>query len=248
MNEPEASREEVGRRCNYGIQRIEILPGNIGYLNVTAFYRLEEGKDAIAAAMQVLRGADALIIDVRNNGGGSPDTVVLLASYLFDESNLELFEIVPRSHGETRKYRTMDVPTMYRNAKRPVYVLTSHQTFSGGEGFAYLLQERGRAMVIGETTAGAANPGRPYPVHEFLEVTVPNGQIRTAVTRKNWEGQGVAPDLPFAVAEAPRMAQRLALKKLLEGNLDQAWSASLRSRLESLESSTDPIVDQSNRP
>ncbi len=197
--------------------------------------------------MQTLRGADALIIDLRENGGGSPDTVVLLASYLFDEPNLELFEIVPRSHGEPRKYRTMDVPAVHRNGKRPVYVLTSHQTFSGGEGLAYLLQERGRAKVIGETTAGAANPGRPYPVHESIEVTVPNGQIRTAVTRKNWEGHGVVPDLPLAVAEAPRMAQRLALKKLLEGNLDRAWSTSLRSRLKTLESPTDPSVDESNR-
>jgi hypothetical protein len=221
------SRETTGRRSNFGIQRVEILPGNVGYLNLTAFYRPNEARDAISAAMRTLRHADALILDVRNHVGGSPDTAALLTSYFFDERRLPLFEIVPRS-GEKRVYETESAELPERNGKRPTYVLTSARTFSAGEGIAFLLQERGRAEVVGETTAGAANPGGPYRVNAHFEVTVPNGKVRTAVRGTNWEGAGVVPDVKFAADKALHAAHLRALDRLIEQTTVGKWRDELK--------------------
>jgi hypothetical protein len=211
------SREAIARRSNFGIQRVEILPGNIGYLNITWFYRPDEARYAITAAMQVLRNADALILDLRDNGGGSPETVALVASYLFDTPGLPLFEITARSGDGGRSYRTEATLLPETDGRRPVYALTSERTFSGGEGLAFILQERKRAEVIGETTAGAANPGRPYPLNAHFEATIPNGNVLSAVRRGKWEGTGVIPEVKTPASEAVRSAQRRALRRFVDG-------------------------------
>jgi retinol-binding protein 3 len=228
------TREMRARRANFGVQRVEVLAGNVGYLNLTWFYRLEEAREAISSAMQLLRSADALILDMRENGGGSPDTVALLASYLFDAHGLDLFEIVSRS-GSGDRYTTLEPAVPERNGGRPVYVLTSTRTFSAGEGLAFILQERRRAEVIGEPTPGAANPGRPYPVHPRLEVTVPNAYVRTAMTGRNWEGVGVVPDLAVPARDALRSAHIRALRELLRGAQSGAWQEALKRHLAALE-------------
>jgi C-terminal processing protease CtpA/Prc len=209
---PARAREDDGKRRNFGVQRVEVLPGNVGYLNLTAFCRPEEAGDAIAAAMKVLSNAEALILDLRENGGGAPDTVALVASYLFDGPSLPLFEIVPRYGKGGGRYVTQAVPG--RHGTRPIFVLTSSATFSGGEGLAFLLQERGRAKVIGERTAGAANPGRPYRIDATFEVTIPNGRLSSVVAGKNWEGAGVVPDVKVDAAEALSVAHARALETL----------------------------------
>jgi C-terminal processing protease CtpA/Prc len=162
--------------------------------------------------MRTLEPADALILDMRENGGGSPGTVALLVSYLFEAPERPLFEIVTRS-GARETYHTEPVPT--RNAKRPVYVLTSPRSFSGGEGLAFLLQDLARALVIGEVTAGAANAGRPYPAGDLFDITVPNAQLLTSVTKRNWEGPGVTPDVRVPAADALRVAHLRAIDDLL---------------------------------
>ncbi len=178
-----------------GVARVELLPDQIGVLEMTMFLRPVEHRNAIAAAMKTLAPAKALIIDMRHNGGGSPGTIALVMSYLFDEPGLPLFDIIPRE-GDVTSYTTEPATaSLPRNGTRPIFVLTSNRTFSGGEGLAYLLQERQRATIIGERTAGAANPGRPYPVNDLFEVTVPNGHIRSAINQSNWEGDGVKPDV-----------------------------------------------------
>ena len=224
------SRESRARRQNYGVERIQILPGNIGYLNFTAFYRPVEAREALEAAMESLRYADALILDMRTNGGGKPSTVALLASYLFETPGKLLFEIVPRE-GETKSYFTESVRESHRDGRRPVFVLTAATTFSGGEGLAFILQEQGRAVVVGKVTAGAANSGRPYPVSDYFEVVVPNGQVRSAVTGRNWEGTGVIPDIPATEVEALQVSHRLALQELLETTNDEKWADTLRKEL-----------------
>jgi peptidase S41-like protein len=232
---PAESREATARRSNFGIQRVEILPGNIGYLNITWFYRPDEARQAISAAMQVLRNADALILDLRGNGGGSPETVALVASYLFDSPGLPLFEIAPRSGDGGRTYRTEAASLPETDGRRPVYALTSERTFSGGEGLAFILQERQRAEVIGETTAGAANPGRPYPLNARFEATVPNGKVQSAVRRGNWEGRGVTPDVKTPASEALRLTQRRALRRLVDGTATGVWRNSLEREIKLLE-------------
>ena len=225
------SRELRGRRQNYGAEHIQILPGNVGYLNFTAFYRLEEGREAIQAAMAFLQNADALILDMRPNRGSNPGTVVLLASYLFDTPERLLFEIVPRE-GDSTSYYTASVPGSHRDGRRPVFVLTAAKTFSAGEGLAFILQDHGRAEVVGEVTAGAANPGRPYPIGDYFEIVVPNGRVRSAVSGRNWEGVGVIPDIRTTEVEALKVAHRRALQRLLQTTNDEDWIDTLREQLQ----------------
>jgi C-terminal processing protease CtpA/Prc len=231
--ESDESREAVARRSNFGVQRVELLAGNVGYLNLTDFYRPNEARDVISAAMRTLRHADALILDVRRNGGGSPDTAALLASYFFNRKGLPLFEIEARS-GESRGYATESSDIPERDEKRPVYVLTSARTFSAGEGIAFLLQERGRAKVVGESTAGAANPGRVYPINAHFEATIPNGKVRSAVRGTNWEGEGVIPDVKVSADDALRVAHVHALERLIAQTKAGMWRDALERHLEAV--------------
>jgi hypothetical protein len=220
-------RAAGARRTNYGVRRIEILPGNVGYLDLSFFYRPEEARDALATAMHVLGHADALILDMRRNSGGSPGTIALLLSYLFDAPGLPLFDIVHRPPEPVDQYTTEATPLPDRDSRRPVYVLTAADTFSGGEGLAFLLQERHRAEVVGETTAGAANPGRSYPVNARFSVTVPNGRLRSAIGGRNWEGVGVTPDVRMTAAEALNGAYARALRTLMDREPAGAWRETL---------------------
>lgn len=201
-----------------GFRKTEVLPGNVGLLDLAFFLRLEEHRDAMAAAMAKLQATDALILDMRANGGGSPDTVALLASYLFERPAMPLFEIAPRT-GERRVYSTTSDPIAYRDASRPVVVLTSSRSFSGGEGIAFLLQDHQRAIIIGEPTAGAANPGRSYPINDQFEVVVPNGQLLSSISRKNWEGSGVTPDIRVEATDALRIGHLQVIQVLLKASL-----------------------------
>ena len=231
---PSNSRADGVRRTNGGVRRVEILPGNVGYLELTSFWRLDEAREAIADAMRLLRRADAVIIDMRQNTGGSPDTVAFLAGYLFDKSGLPLFDIVWRSD-TPRAYATPAPAPDERDERRPVYVLTAARTFSAGEGLAFLLQERGRARVVGERTAGAANPGRSHRVNQWFEVTVPNGKVRGAVSGKNWEGVGVPPDVSVPASDALRAAHLEALRELVARTPAGAWRDALDREIRTLE-------------
>ena len=228
------ARARAVRRTNAGVRKIEILPGNVGYFELTNFFRPEEARDALAAAMHTLSRADALIFDMRRNGGGSPGTITFLASYLFDTPQLPLFDIVHRPPEPVDHYATESTVPPERDARRPVFVLTSKNTFSGGEGLPFLLQARHRAEVIGEVTAGAANPGQPYPVNARFTVTVPNGRIVSAVGGGNWEGAGVTPDVKTTAAEAFDVAYARALRLLIEREPAGAWRDTLERALRTL--------------
>jgi C-terminal processing protease CtpA/Prc len=232
-SQADQSRAVAVRRSNAGVRRIEILPGNVGYLELTSFFRPEEASDAIAAAMQTLTHADALILDMRSNGGGSPSTVALLASYLL-EPGLPLWDIAHRPPESPDHYATVTVSS--HDVKRPVYVLTASQTFSGGEGLAFILQERRRAEIVGEVTAGAANAGRPYRINARFSVTIPNGQVKSAVSGGNWEGAGVSPDVKAAAADALKVAHARALRGLIDRELPGPWRDTLERALKTVES------------
>lgn len=229
QEQADASRALEVRRLNAGIRRIEILAGNVGCLEMTNFFRPEEAREAIAAAMQTLARADALIVDMRANGGGSPGTVAVLISHLIGP-HVPLFDITHRKPELVDHYATEAVVPA-PDLKRPVYVLTSSRTFSGGEGVAFLLQERRRAEVIGEVTAGAANAGRPYRVNARFSVVVPNGQVKSAVGGGNWEGPGVTPDVQTPAADALKTAHARALRRLIERELPGPWRSALERAL-----------------
>ena len=213
------SRTERAGMENYGMKRAEILDGNIGYLQIMAFYHADEGAPALEAAMNFVSHTDALILDLRNNGGGSPDTAIQLLSYFFKQPNLPLLSILPR-FGDTTIYSTQTAAVSYRDESRPLYVLVSGSSWSAGEAVPFVLQERHRAIIIGEKTAGAANPASPWPINSALSVTIPFGHIESAVRRTNWEGTGVIPDIVVSPSRALDVAHVKALETLMSSTTD----------------------------
>jgi hypothetical protein len=197
---------------------VEVLPGNVGYLDLRGFAPTDpEATASCAAALSFLSNTDALILDLRQNGGGEPDMVRLVCSYLFDAGEeVHLNDIYWRPDGKTRTFRTLPKVDGRRYGRgRLVYVLTSGRTFSGAEECAYNLQTQKRATIVGETTGGGAHPGGARRVTDHFGVWVPMGRAINPVTGKNWEGTGVAPDVNVPAADALRTAQRMALEKLL---------------------------------
>jgi hypothetical protein len=154
------SREEFLRRSNYAFRRVERLSGNIGYLELAGFVELSEpAKAVVCAAMTFLSQTDALIIDLRKNGGGSPEMVAYLTSYLFTEKPVHLNSLYWRPTDKTEQFWTYrEIPGPRYGIEKPVYVLIGEHTFSGAEEFAYNLQALDRALLIGEATGGAAHP------------------------------------------------------------------------------------------
>lgn len=202
---------------NAHVERVERLAGNVGYLKITGFTSAELALEPIRAAMAFLAGTDALIIDVRENFGGRPETVALLASWLFGEQPVHMNTVVTRGGTHTQEHWTRpDVPGAARyGAAKPVYVLTSHETFSAGEELPYDLQALHRATIVGETTGGGAHPVGPQRATEHFVAMVPFARAVNPVTHTNWEGTGVHPDVPVAAADALTAAHRLALQALL---------------------------------
>lgn len=217
---PEAPLEEPAppwlARIGYGFGAFQRLDGNVAHLVINGFPPpFESERDAIAARMTEIAEADAAIIDLRENGGGAPPTVTLMASYFFDEEPVHLTSIYRRDTDHTQEQWTVRELSGKRfGSKKPVYVLIGPHTFSGGEGFAYALQARGRAVIVGEETAGGAHPTQPYPIAGGFVLRVPWGRAINPITGTNWEGIGVIPDVSAPADEALEAAHRLALEQL----------------------------------
>ncbi|HEX5817816.1 MAG TPA: S41 family peptidase [Gemmatimonadales bacterium] len=211
--------EAFGKLVNFGIERAERLPGNVGYLEIRSFgFSARMADAAVAAAMNLLGNTDALIIDVRRNGGGDPDMVALVCSYLLGPGEILINRFYWRPQDRWDEFRTKaTVSGRHYGTTKPVYVLTSNRTFSGAEEFAYDVQTQKRAEIVGDTTGGGAHPGGMRRVTEHFGVWVPSGRAVNPVTNTNWEGTGVRPDVPVNSEEALRTAHIRALEKLLSG-------------------------------
>jgi hypothetical protein len=212
-----ARRRKAVHRRNAGFVCLERLPGNVGYLDLRGFEDAEAGAETAAAAMTFLAHTDALIIDLRQNGGGSPGMTRLLCSYLLpgDRPAL-LWSIHWRREGRTDEYWTLKELPARRYVGKEVYLLTSRRTFSAGEGFAHVLQSRKRATVVGEVTGGGAHPGRGVPLDDHFMAHIPAGRVVNPVTKGDWEGSGVKPDVAADAERALEVAHGLAVKKLRE--------------------------------
>ena len=206
---------QMGRLDNFGIHRVERLDGNIGYLDVRRVAVPANAGPAISAAMELVAGTYALIIDLRHNGGGSPEGVVFWCSYLFTEQPTHLNDIFHADTGETRQFWALPYVPGTRYVDRPVYVLTSSHTFSGGEDFCYTLQALGRAELIGETTGGGAHPTRGFPISPAVHIGIPFARSINPITGTNWQGTGVVPDIAVPEAEAYDVAYARALRHVL---------------------------------
>jgi Peptidase family S41/N-terminal domain of Peptidase_S41 in eukaryotic IRBP len=204
-----------GQLDNFGIRRVERLDGNVGYLDVRRVAMAANAGPAITAAMELIAGTYALILDLRRNGGGSPDGVALWCSYLVEEGPTHLNDIFHADTGETRQFWSAAYLPGTRYVDRPVYVLISSHTFSGGEEFCYNLQALGRAELIGETTGGGAHPTRPFPISRAVHIGIPFARSINPVTGTNWQGTGVVPDVAVPEAEAYDVAYGKALRHVL---------------------------------
>jgi hypothetical protein len=224
-----------GSPFNYGIFRVERLDGNVGYLDLHGVAHPDEAGPAIAAAMELVSGTGALIIDLRHNGGGAPPGVVFWLSYLFPDDQTHLNDIFDGASGQTRQFWTLASVPGHRYLDRPVYLLTSARTFSGGEDFAYSLQAQDRAELIGETTGGGAHPTQRIPISATLVLAVPHARSVNPVTGTNWEGTGVVPDVAVPAEQAFDVAYGRALRHVLTLHLPPPLLDEAREALTALE-------------
>jgi len=236
-----AARENTGtaerlaqeRRHNFGVYRVERLPHNIGYLDLRAFSVPEGATGKFAAAMSLLADTDALIIDLRANFGGEPATVALLASYLFEQKT-RLNDIYDRASDKTTQFWTETPAGPGYGGKKQVYLLTSHDTFSAAEDFAYALKNLKRATVVGEVTSGGAHPGSEHRLTDHFAMVVPSGRSISPITKTDWEGVGVQPDVVVSADKAFNKAQSLYLSGLLARAPDDESRHRINQRLAEL--------------
>jgi tetratricopeptide (TPR) repeat protein len=194
---------------NFGFQQVSRMEGNVGYLDLRGFAPADLARETAVAAMRILAGSDAIVIDLRKNGGGSPDMVRLLCSYFFEKPT-HLNSLYWREGDRTQEFWSTDDVPGPRMTDIPLFVVTSNGTFSAAEEFSYNLQSRKRATFVGETTGGGANPGGVFPANDRFGIFVPTGRAINPVTKTNWEGTGIKPDVKVAADAALDTALQLA--------------------------------------
>ena len=204
LHQIQRSRENVA-----GFKEAKILEGNVGYLDLRGFAGMERGAPIADNYMKLLSTSDAVIIDLRKNGGGSPSMVQYLCSYFFDK-HVHLNSLYWREGGRTEEFWTLDEVGGKKMPDVPLFVLTSNRTFSGAEEFSYNMQTQKRATLVGETTGGGANPGGRMPINDQLMVFIPTGKAINPITKTNWEGVGVVPEVKTTAEEALDKAHELA--------------------------------------
>jgi hypothetical protein len=237
--EPTAEQREQERRdmswMNYGFDKVERLRGNTGYIAFRGFFGPELGADAVASAMNFVSGTDALIFDLRGNGGGDPEMVALICSYLFGPEPVHLNDLYWREGNRTGEFWTRKEVAGKRYLNKDVYVLTSKYTFSGAEEFTYNLKNLKRATIIGETTGGGAHPGMGVRLNDHFNMFVPTGRAISPITKTNWEGTGVKPDIEVPADQALSVARLMALKKSLPTLSNPGFKEGVQSEIDRLE-------------
>jgi len=228
------TRNQPARR-GYGIGKVERLAGNVGYMELTGFlWPAESVGPAYTSAMSLLAGTDALILDLRRNGGGSPASVAYLMSHFFPAGDKRhLNDIYDRPTDTTTQFWTLD--TVTQRYDKPVYVLTSARTGSGAEECAYDFQTQKRATLVGETTYGAANPVGPFSVGHDIVVMIPSGRAINPVTKTSWEHVGVKPDIAVPAAQALQTAHAAILRNLVSSAKDDKDRTDLQRQLAMVE-------------
>jgi hypothetical protein len=237
-------RLEQARRDNFGFRKVEMLPGNVGYLRLDGFNDADIAGDTAVAAMNFLANSAALIIDLRNNGGGSPSMIQLISSYFFEERrHLNTFYV--RRSDSYDEFWTQESVKGPKMVDVPIYVLTSGRTFSAAEEFTYNLKHMERATIIGETTGGGA-----HPVDSIISdmgggflarASIPFGRAINPTTGTNWEGTGVKPHIEVTAEGALDRAQIEALAGLAEIADDRSERFALDWAREGLEATAHQI-------
>ena len=236
-----AGTMESLKRENFGFNEVKILEGNIGYLDLRLFISPEYAAETAIAAMNFLANTDAIIFDLRNNRGGSPEMIQLIQSYLFGAEPVHLNNFYNRPNNKHIQTWTLPHVPGKRNPNADVYVLTSKRSFSAGEEFAFNIKNLKRGTLIGETTAGAANPGSTQNINDRFVIFIPNGRAYSPITNTNWEGTGVKPHIQVPEEESLTFAHLKALENLSRNTTDNKKKAIYEWYLKIVRVKKDPI-------
>ncbi len=231
------------RELNYGFKKVEIFPGGIGYLRFDQFAHGDDAFAAAAAAVNFLANSNAVILDLRNNGGGSASMIRFICGYLFEE-NTHLINWDIRAEKKTVQSYSADYVPGRRLTEQPLYILTSGNTFSAAEEFTFDLKNLGRATIVGDTTGGGGHTVASY-IFDFdgfrVGIRLPYGRAYNPENNEGWEGVGVIPHIVVPEERALEAAHADALRKLLEAEEDERFKAGLEWALRDLDSRLNPI-------
>ncbi|WP_447636773.1 S41 family peptidase [Flavobacterium microcysteis] len=220
---------------NFGFESVQRLEGNIGYINFKGFASPESSTNTLAAAMNFVANTNSLIIDLRENWGGDNGMLLLFCSYFFDKKT-DLYTTYFRHGDKTVVNSTQANVSGLKYLHKKVYILTSKDTFSAAEGLAYFLQQHKRAEVIGEKTAGAANPVEHFIIQNEYLLFVPAGKVSSLVNHKNWEPIGVVPNQEVKAEDALKAAHITILKNSLMAEIKTGLSiAEIKKLIQKLE-------------
>ncbi len=237
-------RLQESRRDNFGFYKVERLPGNVGYLDFRYFADPERAGPTAVAAMNLLAYCDAIIVDLRRNGGGSPAQIQLICSYFFDEP-VHLNDLYERATNKTENYWTLPFVPGPRAANADLYILTSSYTFSGAEEFTYNMKNLKRATILGETTGGGAHPTMTRIVQRDFILRVPYARAINPYSKTNWEGTGVTPDISMPASQAYDRAYAMAVEKLAAKATDPARKGEYEWIMAGLKAKANPVrVDE----
>ncbi len=224
--------QDFMKLINWGFEKVERLPGNIGYIKQDGFYPSEGGEETVAAAMNFVHNTGALIFDLRENGGGEPGMVGLISSYLFGDKPVHLNDLYWREGSRTEEFWTNPKVLGKKYVDKDVYILTSNDTFSAAEEFSNNLKVLKRATIIGEPTGGGAHPGAIFRITKNFEAFISIGRAVNPITKTNWEGTGVKPDVEVPAKLALKTAYLTALKKSLEKAKNEDLKGTLKQIIE----------------
>ncbi len=234
------------RDLNFGMGRAEILDGNVGYLEITGFTG-GDYEEAVVDALRFLSRTDAVIIDVRRNGGGASDMSHFIFSHFLGEKPVPTINVRSRRSSEPQhRFSLADVPGP-RRPDVPLFLLTSQATGSAAEEFSFVLQNLHRATIVGRRTAGAGHMVAPVPLGNGFTVSLSVTRVSDPETGREWEGVGVQPDIVVAPEEALSAAHAAALKLLVAATSDLPRARMWRRLLETVEASGRPAAEEPGR-
>jgi len=210
--EVSAQMDKDAASCNYYFRKVEVLPNNIGYIAFDRFLRNEEALTVAAKSLEKVNNCDAVIFDLRRNNGGASDMISFIAGYLFDKPTLFGIHFSRITDEYSEFFSQEEVPGKRIRSEVPVYVLISSYTYSAAEAFALSLQELGRATIVGESSGGGAHTVEREAINDHFWINMPSGRGMGPVSRKDWEGTGVIPDIEVSAHEALEIACEHALK------------------------------------
>ena len=205
---------DYNKRENFGFRKVEILDGNVGYLDIRYFTNTDTLEETLNGAMKFLSNSDAIIIDLRDNGGGS--LTPLLPSYFLPSKKIYLGACICRD--TTRNEYSWTLPNIpgKRLLDVELYILTNSKTFSAAEDFAYTMQSLKRAIVVGEKTKGGAHPVDVLIVKGDILTQIPICESYNPITKSNWEGTGVNPDIAVKSDNALKIAYMKAIEHIIQ--------------------------------